>query len=212
MVIIVACYTYNQNWLWGIFLGLLYFLAHSSIRELIIYRTKFPKETSTSKKINPESWWKNKQKAGGMIAHLGFVCFFLGVTGNFFQQEKAFTLSPGEQIEMGKYSMSLREIGQRKLRNATEIVANIDLFEQEKPLVTMQPGKAFYPTSNEPTTEVSIYRRLLEDVYLSLSSINEDGSVSIQAYINPLVSLVPISLLFFLVGTIFSLLHQNKKE
>ena len=44
-----------------------------------------------------------------------------------------------------------------------------------------------------------------EDLYMILGGVNEDGSTSIQAYINPLVSFVWVGGLVMVLGTIIAL-------
>lgn len=70
------------------------------------------------------------------------------------------------------------------------------------------PVKSYYPTSSQPMTEVAIHRSIIEDLYLSLSSVNKDDSATINIYINPLINFVWVSLIFFTVGTAFSLSYK----
>lgn len=203
--VIIATYSlYQLSWEVITYYGVLYFALHAVVIEL--YQALRPPEKNT---VTPSSGkrkiWKDKRRIGGMIVHLGIVCLFFGISGNFLGHEKSFTLYPGQKQVIGDYSLILRDIENRKNENAMEMVANLDVFKAEKPLMIMQPGKSFYPTSPEPTTEVSILRTLWEDLYVSISSINEDGSATLSAYVNPFVLFVPSSLVFLVIGMLFSL-------
>ena len=54
-------------------------------------------------------------------------------------------------------------------------------------------------------TEVALHTTPMEDLYLILGGVNEDGSASIQAYINPLVSFVWVGGLIMVFGTLIAL-------
>jgi cytochrome c-type biogenesis protein CcmF len=69
----------------------------------------------------------------------------------------------------------------------------------------MHPSKAFYAKSQQPMTEVALRPTPAEDLYLILGGVNDDGSASIQAYINPLVSLVWLGGLVMVCGTLIAL-------
>ena len=94
-------------------------------------------------------------------------------------------------------------------KNAQHNIANFQLFKNGKFIQNMQPAKAFYLTSNEPTTEAAIVRFLREDFYISLASINEDESATVTLYVNLLVAFVPLSFLFFLIGTLLSFSYKS---
>ena len=69
----------------------------------------------------------------------------------------------------------------------------------------MHPAKAFYSKSQQPMTEVALRASPAEDLYLILGGVNEDGSASIQAYINPLVSFVWLGGVVMVLGTLIAL-------
>ena len=54
-------------------------------------------------------------------------------------------------------------------------------------------------------TEVALHVTPSADLYLILGGVNEDGSASIQAYLNPLVSFVWLGGLTMVFGTLIAL-------
>jgi cytochrome c-type biogenesis protein CcmF len=73
-------------------------------------------------------------------------------------------------------------------------------------LGTLEPERRFYKASEQPTSEVSIRRRLHEDLYLNFAGMTDDGSKAIiQAYVFPLVSWIWVGFLVVLVGTLICL-------
>jgi len=62
----------------------------------------------------------------------------------------------------------------------------------------------------QPMTEVALHVTPAADLYLILGGINEDGTAQIQAYINPLVSLVWLGGLVIAFGTIIALTDRMR--
>jgi len=85
----------------------------------------------------------------------------------------------------------------------------LNIFKGGQQITTLNPAKAFYPTSSQPMTEVSIYRTLKEDLYTSVATINNDGSATINVYINPMVNFIWVSSFFFIVGTLLCLSYKS---
>jgi cytochrome c-type biogenesis protein CcmF len=149
---------------------------------------------------------KNKRRYGGYIVHLGVVMIFVGVLGSsVFQKEAHAPLKPGESLAIGPYSLTLRGVEEKQIRNAMQTRVAVDVAQGGKRLQTMHPAKAFYTKSQQPMTEVALRSTPGEDLYLILGGVNEDGSASIQAYINPLVSLVWLGGLIMVCGTLIAL-------
>ncbi|HKW50686.1 MAG TPA: heme lyase CcmF/NrfE family subunit, partial [Candidatus Eisenbacteria bacterium] len=149
---------------------------------------------------------KNKRRYGGYIVHLGVVMIFVGVLGSsVFQKEAHAPLKPGESMAIGPYTLTLRGVEQKQIKNAMQTRAAVEVAQGGKSLQTMHPSKAFYAKSQQPMTEVALRPTPAEDLYLILGGVNDDGSASIQAYINPLVSLVWLGGIVMVCGTLIAL-------
>jgi len=149
---------------------------------------------------------KNKRRYGGYIVHLGVVMIFVGVLGSsVFQKEAHAPLKPGESLAIGPYTLTLRGVEEKQIKNAMQTRAAVEVAQGGKRLQTMHPSKAFYAKSQQPMTEVALRPTPAEDLYLILGGVNDDGSASIQAYINPLVSLVWLGGLVMVCGTLIAL-------
>ena len=151
---------------------------------------------------------KDKRRRGGLIIHLGIVFMAIGVCGNFFNQETSFTFKPGQVKVVDDYTLRFKEIRRYQKNNAQHRGVLIEVSQDNQKIGTLLPVKAFYPTSQQPMTEVAIRRTIVEDLYISLSSLNEDGSATLIAHINPLVNFVWASMLCFTIGILFSLSHK----
>ncbi|HYR51412.1 MAG TPA: cytochrome c-type biogenesis CcmF C-terminal domain-containing protein, partial [Candidatus Dormibacteraeota bacterium] len=149
---------------------------------------------------------KNKRRYGGYIVHSGMVVLFLGVLGSsVFQKEAHGPLRNGESLKLGPYALTLRGVTDHQKQNASLTTAIVDVQRDGKFLATEHPSKAFYSKSQQPMTEVALHSTPMEDLYLILGGVNEDGSASIQAYINPLVSFVWVGGLIMVLGTLIAI-------
>jgi len=154
---------------------------------------------------------KNKRRYGGYIVHFGMVMIFVGVLGSsVFQKEAHGPLLPGESLALGPYSLKLRGVENKPVANAQHTRAILDVSRGDKYLGPAYPAKAMYFKSQQPMTEIALRTTPAEDLYLILGGVNEDGSASIQAYINPLVSLIWAGGLVMVLGTLIALADRMR--
>ena len=148
---------------------------------------------------------KNKRRYGGYIVHAGMVILFVGVLGSsVFQKEAHGPLKNGQALAIGPYTLTLRGVTEGQRQNASLTTAILDVARGGRFVGTEHASKAFYSKSQQPMTEVALHVTPAEDLYMILGGVNEDGSASIQAYINPLVSFVWVGGLVMVLGTILA--------
>ena len=149
---------------------------------------------------------KNKRRYGGYIVHTGMVLLFVGVLGSsVFQKEAHAPLKNGESLAIGPYELTLRGVAEHPRQNAQHTIATVALSRNGKFLGLAHPAKALYTKSQQPMTEVALHSTPGEDLYLILGGVNQDGTTSLQAYINPLVSLVWLGGVIMVLGTLICL-------
>ena len=194
--------------------GMTFFGSYMLIRELII-STRIKKVSKNKGKEEKgfsgfmRGLLLDRRRRGGLIVHIGILILVIGLCGNFFNKESSFSLYPGEIKKFENYSLNFIKRQSFKHRNSTRDAAEIEAFENGKSLGVLMPSKSFYPTSGQPMTEVAIKRSIFKDLYISLSSLNADGSITINVYINPLVNFVWFSMLFITIGIGMSLSHKS---
>lgn len=78
---------------------------------------------------------------------------------------------------------------------------------------TLEPEQRVYKASRQPTSEVSIRRRLNEDLYLNFAGVTNDGKnlAIIQSYVFPLVTWIWVGFYTMLIGTIICLIPPKVK-
>ena len=74
----------------------------------------------------------------------------------------------------------------------------------------MEPERRFYKSSQQPTSEVAIRRRLNEDLYVNFAGPSTDNQRAVvQAYIFPLVSWIWIGYWVLAIGTLVCLIPSK---
>jgi cytochrome c-type biogenesis protein CcmF len=128
---------------------------------------------------------------------------FLGVAGSsFFKIEKQVSLKPGESLEAGRYTLKYTGIKNSEDAHIASQAAEVEVSSDGQYLTTMHPEKRLYKRQNQPTTEVAIRPTLRDDLYVVMGSYDEpSGLVTLQVFVNPLLSWLWIGGLTLVLGT-----------
>ncbi|MAI78946.1 MAG: cytochrome C biogenesis protein [Deltaproteobacteria bacterium] len=143
---------------------------------------------------------KNQRRYGGYIIHLGVVVMLLGISGSVFNIEQLENVKPGQSVEMSEYRieyLTAKPITEQHYGGAT---ARLALFRDENPLAIMEPQRRIYWLEDQPSTIPSIYSTWMEDIYVIINAIEEDGSATIKIYRNPLVNWIWAGSILFALG------------
>jgi cytochrome c-type biogenesis protein CcmF len=153
---------------------------------------------------------RNKRRYGGYIVHVGIVLMFLGFAGEGFKQDEQVLLRPGQQAEVGDFTVRLDAVrvsddGQKQM-----ITAHTTVFRDGEELGRMYPAKWYFRKhESEPTTEVAIRRTFSEDLYLVLPAFDlQEQSASMEIVVNPLVNWVWAGFGILALGTGIALLPE----
>ncbi|MGH9254159.1 MAG: cytochrome c-type biogenesis CcmF C-terminal domain-containing protein [Vicinamibacterales bacterium] len=154
---------------------------------------------------------RNKRRYGGYIVHMGIVLLFLGFAGEGFKQDEQVLLKPGQQTQVGDFTIRLDAVrvtddGQKQM-----ITGHTTVFRNGEEIGRLYPAKWFFRKhEDEPTTEVAIRRSFAEDIYLVMPAFNlEEQSASMQIVINPLVNWVWVGFGILAMGTLIALLPET---
>lgn len=206
---IVTVFLFSPPWQMLLLGGTAVFAGALVTRELIRFRGSGTSTGSGRVWLRLfRSLTRDGRRRGGLIIHMGIVVMTIGVCGAFFNQETAFTFSPGQEKSFGRYVLKFEKATEYSHNNARHVGVDIAVMRDGKALDVLTPVKSYYPTSPQPMTEVAIRHSIVEDLYLSLASINSDGSATLNAHINPLVNFIWASVLFFIIGFIYSISYK----
>ena len=152
----------------------------------------------------------NRPRYGGYIVHLSIVMVALGVIGaSFFSTQKDVVLAPGERVTVEDYELEYVGTTAQPKGNRTEFVSTVNVVRRGKPLGTIEPTRAFYPSFNMASTRAAIRSTPVEDLYVVPSENLPDGSVGFRILVNPLIWWMWVAGPVLVVGAVVSLWPQS---
>lgn len=157
---------------------------------------------------------RNTRRYGGYIVHLGVVAMFIGFTGAAFNKDTTIAVREGENFNIGSYEVTVTKIVAGETPNYRYVRSLLEVKKNGEAFAHMEPERRLYLASRQGTSEVSIKRRLNEDLYINFAGPTNDESGDkfvIQAYIFPLVSWIWIGFWILLVGTVVCLVPSKAK-
>jgi cytochrome c-type biogenesis protein CcmF len=155
---------------------------------------------------------RNTRRYGGYLVHVGIVLLFIGFTGKAFDQDATVEVAPGQSMTVGRYNLRVVKLATDRNDNYQSGKLFIDVSKDGENLGIIEPERRFYYASKSSTSEVSIRRRLNEDLYVNFAGMSgDDQKVVIQAYVFPLVSWIWIGYWVVLFGTIVCLIPNKSR-
>jgi cytochrome c-type biogenesis protein CcmF len=156
---------------------------------------------------------RNTRRYGGYLVHMGVVLMFIGFTGAAFNQDTTREVKIGDRFDLGQYQFQVKEVSDGQNPNYQWQHAVVGVSKNGQFLQDLKPERRVYVASEQPTSEVSIRRRLNEDVYLNFAGVSQEdpNKAVIQAYIFPLVSWIWVGFWVLLFGTLICLVPSKTK-
>jgi cytochrome c-type biogenesis protein CcmF len=155
---------------------------------------------------------RNTRRYGGYLVHVGVVLLFIGFTGKAFDKDTTVEVAAGETVTLGHYQLLVDAVESGQTPNYMWSKLPIHVSKNSEDLGVMSPEHRIYIAQKQPTSEVSIRRRLNEDLYLNYAGMSADGSKAVlQAYVFPLVNWIWIGYWVVLLGTLICLTPSKTK-
>jgi cytochrome c-type biogenesis protein CcmF len=149
---------------------------------------------------------RNRRRYGGYIIHLGVVLMAIGIIGiELFQTETQGTISRGEQISLGDYTVtfdSLSVFDTQDGRNVARAVMSVD--RNGRTVGELYPRRDYYYESQQPMTIPGVRSTWEDDFYILLvdwQPISSAGA-TFKIYHNPLVNWLWLGGFVFILGTL----------
>src|SRR5687767_12750001 len=89
---------------------------------------------------------RNKRRYGGYVVHVGIVMMFLGFAGEGFKLQKTALLTPGQQVEIGAYTLRLDSVRESKDDRKQAITSYITVSRAGAELTKLYPARWFFHT------------------------------------------------------------------
>ncbi len=124
---------------------------------------------------------------GGMIAHIGVAVIAFGfIASSAYGSEGEFTLSPGESGVVAGHQVTYLGLTDQ-MENGNRVVrVRVDVEDRG----VFEPAVTRFAEFGQPISTPSVATSLIDDVYLSLATIPEEGDseVALRVLIKPLVA------------------------
>jgi cytochrome c-type biogenesis protein CcmF len=156
---------------------------------------------------------RNRRRYGGYIIHFGVVLIFVGITGSAaYQLEKNVVLHPGESSTIGVYTLRYDDLTRSVQPTHEAFIAKLSVAHKGQHLTTLYPEKRLYFAQNQPTTEVALRTRPLEDLYVILAGFEPSKVATFKVFINPLVFWIWVGGLVIVLGTVIAIWPEHRPQ
>jgi cytochrome c-type biogenesis protein CcmF len=180
------------------------------------YRTLRPRQAT-----GPAHWLSslprlfaaNRSRFTAFVAHAGVLLLAMGILASTTYSESVeATLAPGESARIQEYELTFLGLSQSNTPDKTVVSAELAVQDNGKSAGTITAEKYFHRTYQNPVTEVGIRSTPIEDLYIVLGSLNDDGSASFRFIVNPLVMWLWIGGGILIAGTVIALWPDRYAE
>ncbi|PRQ04935.1 heme lyase CcmF/NrfE family subunit [Enhygromyxa salina] len=143
-----------------------------------------------------------RRRYGGYIVHLGVVLMIFGFIGKAYGIERKVNVVPGEVVPLGDYEISHMGLLATEDWQKEMITAELGVLRDGELVDVLRPARWWYfQLPDQPTTEVSRYMTVSEDVYASMQTVDlTTGKTQLRLFINPLVNWVWLGTVIMLFG------------
>ncbi len=155
---------------------------------------------------------RSRRRYGGYIVHVGIVLMFLGFAGAGFKQERQVQVSPGDEVEVGRFVVRHDRLSETDDGQKQMITAHLSVTKDGSPAGELYPARWFFRKhETEPTTEVALRRSPSEDLYVTLVNYSvADQSAALEITVNPLVNWIWFGFTVMALGTGIALLPESR--
>jgi cytochrome c-type biogenesis protein CcmF len=129
---------------------------------------------------------RNRRRYGGYIVHLGVVLIVIGFAGNTAKIERRADLAPGDTLEIGAYTLHYEGLRTDETPEKQIFAAPIAVTRGDEAVATLTPQRNLHTAQQQWQSEVAIRTNPIEDLYVVVSSFDQDGSALIRSFVNPL--------------------------
>ena len=129
---------------------------------------------------------RNRRRYGGYVVHLGVVLIVIGLAGAAFRAERHALLEEGSSMAVGSYTLTYADRTQTTTDEKQINTAVIEVTSEGSRVGTLYPQRNFHLAQEQPQSEVAIRTGPIEDLYVVITSFDQDGAAALRAFVNPL--------------------------
>ena len=154
----------------------------------------------------------NRHRYGGYVAHLGMIAAVVGIAASSAStREHEATLKPGERMNVGAYSLELRQVWGQEQPQRFVVGADVIVRRGDRVIGMVYPKQNFYATQEQPVPTPSVRSTLRDDVYANLMAFKESGAdATIRVLVEPLVSWIWLGGAIMCLGGLIALWPRRR--
>jgi len=155
----------------------------------------------------------NRRRYGGYVVHAGVIMAAVAIAASWNHRvEEEATLSVGEEMVAGKYSIRLDGLRGLQEPNRFAVVAHVTIEKGGAAIDERSPRLNFYPFREQPVPTPTVHSSVIEDVFLDLMAFAEDGSTAtLKVVVMPLVVWLWISGGVMAAGTVVAIWPEKRR-
>lgn len=155
---------------------------------------------------------RQRRRYGGYLVHLAVLVIVVGVIGSHaYVTEKEATLRAGESLHVGRYTITFQDISRRNTSDREVVIATVAVANEGHPAGLLKPERSYYPRYQQPLSRPAIRSTLREDLYLVLTSMDEDGRAVFRVWVNPLVRWIWLGGVLFTFGVLVAAWPERRR-
>ncbi len=148
---------------------------------------------------------RDRRRYGGYFIHLSVILMAIGIIGiEMFQTETQGTISLGEDLELGRYSITFDKLDEFNTADGRNVArAEVSVFKDGQFVGTVAPRRDYFFEARQPMTIPGLRSTLEDDLYILLVGWEPitAGSATFKIYHNPLVNWLWIGSIMLMFGT-----------
>lgn len=152
---------------------------------------------------------RNRRRYGGYVVHLGVILIVIGLSGSAFRSESQELLAVGESMTIGEYTLTYEALNQGQTDEKDINEAELSVARGGNYITTLRPQRNFHFAQEQPQSEVAIRTTPVEDLYVVVTSFDQDGTAAVRVFVNPLTWWIWVGALVMVAG--MGVLLSNEK-
>ncbi|MEL0066283.1 MAG: heme lyase CcmF/NrfE family subunit [Gammaproteobacteria bacterium] len=165
--------------------------------------------------VTVKSGWKvpSASYLGMILGHLGILVAILGVVITVYDSDgRDVRMAPGDQVELGGYQFTFRELGKVQGPNYVSDQAVFDVQRDGNPVTVLKPEKRFYSVARNVMTEADLDPGLFRDLYIALGEPVGGDAWAVRVHVKPFVRWIWFGGLLIALGGFVTLADRRYRR
>ncbi|NIN51958.1 MAG: heme lyase CcmF/NrfE family subunit [Nitrososphaeria archaeon] len=154
---------------------------------------------------------KRRRRYGGYIVHIAVIVICFGIIGTMLHAETySLTLQRGQSATISGYTFSLQDNDFRMEEEKRVWTIQLGIQQEGRYLGTATPAVEQYLRDEQFLGKVDILGTTLQDIYVILEGIDQEGTADINVKFMPLVGFIWAGGIILTVGVIIALFPRRR--